>query len=113
PPRAPVRSALREVRAEARARAGDLPGARDDLRGALASLPAGAGKSRLWTRMALLASGAEDLVRAAELAELAVAEAGQDAGARAEALSVGAVIDMQGGREVPAHQPPGAARGPV
>ena len=101
-PRAPVRSALLEVRAEARARAGDLPGARDDLRGALASLPAGAGKSRLWTRLALLASGAEDLVRAAELAELAVAEAGQDAGARAEALSVGAIIDMNAGREVQA-----------
>jgi tetratricopeptide (TPR) repeat protein len=48
--------------------------------------------------MALLASGAEDLTRAGELAELAAAEAGGDAGARAEALSVAAIIDMNADR---------------
>jgi DNA-binding SARP family transcriptional activator/tetratricopeptide (TPR) repeat protein len=89
-----VRSSLLEVRAEARAVTGDLVGAREDLRGALAGAPRGSRRSHLLTRMALLTSGSEDLARASELAELAMAEAGQDPGARAEALSVAAIIDM-------------------
>jgi DNA-binding SARP family transcriptional activator len=99
-----VRSSLLEVRAEARATTGDLVGAREDLRGALAGAPAGTRRSHLLTRMALLASGSEDLARASELAELAMAEAGQDPAARAEALSVAAIIDMNADRRARAGQ---------
>ena len=89
-----ARSALLEVRAETYARRGDLRGARDDLRAALAGMVSRPGRSRLLTRLAVLTSGAEDLLRAAELASLALAEAGDDAGARARALHVAAVVDM-------------------
>ncbi|HWD71848.1 MAG TPA: BTAD domain-containing putative transcriptional regulator [Actinomycetota bacterium] len=99
-----VRSSLLEVRAEARATTGDLVGAREDLRGALAGAPGGTRRSHLLTRMALLASGSEDLARASELAELAMAEAGRDPAARAEALSVAAIIDMNADRRVRAGQ---------
>ncbi|MEA2590010.1 MAG: hypothetical protein QOH66_2937, partial [Actinomycetota bacterium] len=58
----------------------------------------------LLTRMALLASGSEDLDRASELAELAMAEAGRDPAARAEALSVAAIIDMNADRRARAGQ---------
>ncbi len=94
---APTTSAaadLKEVRAQVRARGGDLAGARSDLRDALRSHPSGAGRARLLGRLAALASGAEDLVRAAELAELAIAEAGSDPSARAQALEIAAVLDM-------------------
>jgi tetratricopeptide (TPR) repeat protein len=91
-------SLLLEVRAEGRARGGDLPGAREDLRGALVGAGSGSRRSHLLARMALLASGAEDLARADALADLALAEAGPDEGARAEALSVAAIIDMNANR---------------
>jgi DNA-binding SARP family transcriptional activator len=103
-PSAEVRAELLDVRAEARFRRGDLAGARQDLRGALAGKPAGPGHSRLLTRMALLASGSEDLARAAELVELAVTEAAGDREARAEALSIGAIVDMNAGRQERAHE---------
>ena len=103
-PRPAVRSSLLEVRAEARARTGNLAGAREDLRGALAGLPSGTRRAHLLSRMALLASGAEDLLRAAELVELALAEAGRDDGARAEALSVAAIIEMNADRQDEARQ---------
>jgi tetratricopeptide (TPR) repeat protein len=99
-----VRSSLLEVRAEARATTGDLAGAREDLRGALAGARGGSRRSHLLARMALLASGSEDLARASELADLAIAEAGQAPGARAEALSVAAIIDMNADRRVLAGQ---------
>jgi len=92
-------SALLEVRAEARVRTGDLTGARSDLRGALAGTAPGPRRSHLLARMAMLTSGAEDLVRAGELADLAIAEAGTDARARAEALWVASVVDMNAGRQ--------------
>lgn len=99
-----ARSALLEVRAEVRATTGDLPGARDDLRGALAGAASGPRRSHLLARMALLASGAEDLARAEEVAELALAEAGSDPAARAQALSVAAIIDMNADRQDQARQ---------
>src|SRR5207302_5315865 len=105
-----VRSSLLEVRAEARAVTGDLVGAREDLRGALAGAPGGTRRSHLLTRMALLASGSEDLDRASELAELAIAEAGHHPAARSDALSVAAIIDMNADRRVrprpPSHRAP-------
>jgi DNA-binding SARP family transcriptional activator/tetratricopeptide (TPR) repeat protein len=87
-------AALHEARAEARARLGDIDGARRDLRDALAVQPTGAVRARLLSRLATIASGAEDLVRAAELAELALVEAGADPAARAQALEIAAVLDM-------------------
>jgi DNA-binding SARP family transcriptional activator/DNA-binding transcriptional ArsR family regulator len=88
-----IRSALLEIRAEARARAGDIQGAREDLRAALAARDPGPDRSRILTRIAMLISGSEDYLHAGELVELALTEAGDDAGARAEALAVGAIMD--------------------
>jgi tetratricopeptide (TPR) repeat protein len=85
---------LREIRAQARSRLGDIPGARDDLKAALAAHPSGPDRARLVARLAVLASGADDLVRAAELAELAIVEAGSDEPAQAHALEVASVLDM-------------------
>jgi hypothetical protein len=51
---------LLEVRAETRARAGDLHGAPEDLRAALTLAGTAATRSRLLTRMAVLASGSDD-----------------------------------------------------
>ena len=93
-PSAPVRAALHEARAEARSRRGDLHGARSDLRAALSLVREGARRSRILSRMAMLAFGAEDLIRAGELVEVALAAAGSDPVARARALAVGAVTDM-------------------
>jgi DNA-binding SARP family transcriptional activator/tetratricopeptide (TPR) repeat protein len=93
-PAAAHSGALREARAEARARLGDIAGARADLRAALAVEQAGAVRARLLSRLATIASGADDLVRAAELAEFALVEAGADDPARAHALEIAAVLDM-------------------
>lgn len=89
-----LRCRLLEVRAEARARRGDLGGARSDLRAALGARAGGPHRSRLLARLAMLDFGSEDLARASELAELALAEAGSDPGARGNALLVGAILDM-------------------
>ncbi|MDT4919347.1 MAG: hypothetical protein QOI15_249 [Pseudonocardiales bacterium] len=89
-----TRADLHAARAEARARGGDIAGARDDLRSAIAAKPPGPERARLLARLATLASGAQDLVRAAELAETALVEAGADDGARAAALEIAAVLDM-------------------
>ena len=85
---------LLDLRAEARCRSGDLAGAREDLRAALSGKRTGAERSRILARMAMLASGSEDIARAAELVEVALAEAGDEAEARAEVLFVGAIVDM-------------------
>lgn len=89
-----LRARLLGARAEARSRRGDLPGARDDLRAAVRLLDPGPERARLLVRQALLASGADDLRHASELAEVALVEAGHDPAARARALSVAAVVDM-------------------
>ncbi len=93
------RNRLLEVRARLRARRGDLPGARSDLREALIAEPDLAARSGLRARLAMLYSGAEDVDRAAGLAELAVLDAGDDPGALARALEVAAIVDMN--REQP------------
>ena len=89
-----VRGQLLDVRARLRTRRGDLPGARADLREALAGATDPAVRSGLRARLALLYSGAEDLDRAAGLAELAVVDAGDDPAALARALEVAAIVDM-------------------
>jgi len=88
------RAALLEVRAETRARRSDLVGARADLRAALTLTGTAGTRSRLLARLAMLAFGAEDLLRAKNLVELAHAEARDDPAARARALYVAALIDM-------------------
>jgi tetratricopeptide (TPR) repeat protein len=89
-----LRGALLQIRAEARTRRGDITGARDDLRDALRIHPRGPVRAQLFGRLAAIASGADDLVRAAELAELALVEAGADVVARAHALEIASVLDM-------------------
>ncbi|HEY5150221.1 MAG TPA: hypothetical protein VIJ23_10440 [Mycobacterium sp.] len=93
-PTPPLRGALHEIRAQARGRLGDITGARDDLHHALRNQPRGPVRAQLLGRLASLASGADDLVRAAELAELALVEAGADNDARAHALEIASVLDM-------------------
>lgn len=88
------RAALLEVRAETCARRGDLLRAAQDLRSALALADDHRVRSRLFARMAGLQAGSEDLLRATDLADLAIAEAGDDPAARARALYVAALIDM-------------------
>jgi tetratricopeptide (TPR) repeat protein len=85
--------------ARLRARGGDLAGARADLREALVAEPDLPARSGLRARLAMLYSGAEDLERAAGLAELAVLDAGDDPAALARALEVAAIVDMN--REQP------------
>lgn len=86
------RGDLLAVRAEVRARSGDLVGARDDLRALLVLMDPGPGRSIVLARMALVASGSEDFTVAADLAELAVAEAAGDHRARAQALTTRAIV---------------------
>lgn len=97
-PKGAVRSALLDVRAEARARKGDVAGARTDLRALLATKERAADRARILARIAYLTAGSEDYVHASELAELALAEAGVDPGARGEALAVGAIMDLNTNR---------------
>jgi tetratricopeptide (TPR) repeat protein len=93
-PAAAVRGDLLEVRAEARARSGDLAGAGEDLTEALRTGVAGPARARLLARHARLAAGAEDLAHAAELVRLALTETTDDPRVRAAALYAGAIIDM-------------------
>jgi tetratricopeptide (TPR) repeat protein len=89
-----ARHAIVEVRAEVRARTGELAGARADLREAPVGTVSGAARARLLARLAMLTLGAEDELRAAELVDLALTEAGTDPRARAGALAVGAIVDL-------------------
>lgn len=89
-----AKATLLEARAESRSRRGDLAGARADLRESMQLVTADARRSRILSRMAMLAFGAEDLVRAQELVDLALAAASDDTLARAHALAVGALADM-------------------
>ena len=88
------RAHLLEVRGETRARQGDPGPAREDLRAALALTTARPARSRLLTRLAKLTLGADDLMHAAELADLALTEARDDPDARARALYVRGLVDM-------------------
>jgi hypothetical protein len=86
-PGKPLQAELLDLRAEARYRAGNLSGSRADLRAALAGKRAGAPRSRILARMAMLASGSDDIARAGEFVELALAEAGDEADARGRPCS--------------------------
>lgn len=93
-PAAAVTADLYETRGEARQRRGDIPGARQDLQAALAGCQPGPNHARILARLALLASGADDIVRASQLAEVAVVEAGEDPAVLARTLEVASVLDM-------------------
>ncbi|MQA13783.1 MAG: AAA family ATPase [Pseudonocardiaceae bacterium] len=93
PPDEPATELL-EVRAVTREREGDRDAARDDLRAALKLAASPGIRSHLLIRLATLAVGSEDLIRAGGLVDLALAEAGDDPAARARALAVGAIVDM-------------------
>ncbi len=97
-----TRAALLEVRAETLARQGDPAAARGDLRAAIALASGAPARSRMLTRLAGLTSGAEDMLRAAELADLALAEAGDDRSAVARATYVRALVDMNLGHQADA-----------
>ena len=92
-PEPAVRSALLEARAEGRAVAGDLRGARADLQSVLGMGRSGSERTRTQARMAMLTLG-QDLGQAAEFAEMALTEAVADRAARAEALAVAAFVDV-------------------
>lgn len=89
-----AKATLLEARAEAKSRRSDLAGARSDLRESMQLVTQDARRSRILSRMAMLAFGAEDLVRAQELVDLSLAAASNDTLARAHALAVGALTDM-------------------
>ncbi len=93
-----TRAELLGIRGEVAARRGELAQARDDLGSAVALLCPGPARGRLLARLAELATGLEDYAAAAGLVAAALAEAGGDPPARAEALAVGAIVDANTGR---------------
>ena len=93
----PTRRALLAARSEARRRMGNLAGARADLESVLASMPPGPDRSLILSRMAMLTSGAQDYVRAAEVVDVAIREAGDHPKAQAEALAVAGILDVNQG----------------
>ncbi len=88
------RGDLLAVRAEVRIRSGDLPRAKEDLRTLVTLKDPGPHRSKVINRMAMLVSGSDDFREASDLIELALAEAGEDARARADALTTGAIVEM-------------------
>ncbi|MCA1844921.1 MAG: AAA family ATPase, partial [Actinobacteria bacterium] len=84
-PSGALRVTLLEQRAEARNMRGDGVGARDDLGRALDELREGRERSRLLAKLAIL-SVSQDAADATALAEAAIAEAGSDLPAKANAL---------------------------
>jgi DNA-binding SARP family transcriptional activator/tetratricopeptide (TPR) repeat protein len=89
-----VRAALLNLRGEARRRRGQLRGARADLDQALVEAPPGPERSRLLARQAILEMRSRSAIRGYELAELAVAEAGDDPAAGGQALAARALVDL-------------------
>ncbi|WP_225732012.1 MULTISPECIES: BTAD domain-containing putative transcriptional regulator [unclassified Nocardia] len=94
PVRGTHRAALLAVRAEAHRRRGALDAARTDLRAALDETTVGVHRSRLLSRLAILETRSRATALGEQLAELAVAEAGDDPAARGQALAAAAIIDL-------------------
>lgn len=89
-----TRAALWRMRGEAHRRCGRLPDARADLNAALTEAPTGAERSRVLAQWALLETRSLSAFRGAELAELAIADAGDDPAARGQALAARALVDL-------------------
>lgn len=87
-----VRRGLLEARAAARELLGEGRAARNDLRELLRATPPGPDRASLLARIALL-STSDELPTAERLVDVALTEAGQDRRARAEVLSVAAIVD--------------------
>jgi class 3 adenylate cyclase len=87
-------TALLRIRAEARDVRGDLVGARDDLRAALVGIPPGPDRALSLIRLAELTRSLEGYVEAADVIEVALAAAGDDLAARAQALVIAAFFDV-------------------
>ena len=90
----PCRLNLVEIHAEALVRLGDFPAAREELRETVAVQEPGPRRSRTLRRLAKLESGFDSYQTAADLADAAVGEAGNDERSQAEALAVRARIAM-------------------
>lgn len=89
-----LRARLLEVRSRLRTRLGELDSARADLREALAEASAPADRSRRRAALSMLYAGAQDLERAAGLAELAILDAADQPAVLARALETAAIVDM-------------------
>ena len=96
-PAAQVGALLHEVRGEARQRRGDLAGARHDLQAALSAATNSTDRARILARLAMLASGSDDIVRASHLAS-SRSPRPVSTPHRARALEVASVLDMNLGR---------------
>ena len=92
-----TRAALLEVRGEAQRRRGRLAAARADFTAALGEFDGPASRSRLLACLAILDARTADATRGCELAELAIAEAGDQPAALGQALAAGAIIDLTDG----------------
>ena len=92
-----TRAALLEARGEARRRAGQLLAARADFTAALDSLDDPAARSRVLAQVAILDARTADVARGRDVAELAIAEAGDQPAALGQALAAAAIIDLTGG----------------
>jgi DNA-binding SARP family transcriptional activator/tetratricopeptide (TPR) repeat protein len=93
----PTRSELLAARADARLYHGELRAARDDLSEALTLTSDGERRARLLTMTARLAISTDDLDQAERLVDLALLDAPDASDARARALAVGSIIDMNRG----------------
>ena len=89
-----TRVALLRARGEARSRRGDLAGGEADLWKVLEHTPKGAAWSQTMARLAWLVAGERDYREGLKLAEAAIAAAGRDRAAQANALAVAGRIDM-------------------
>ncbi|QRP42764.1 BTAD domain-containing putative transcriptional regulator [Amycolatopsis sp. FDAARGOS 1241] len=89
-----TRSALWRIRGEAHRRQGRLGDARGDLDAALAEAPSEADRSRVLAQRALLETPSFSAFLGAQLAGLAIAEAGDDPAARGQALAARALVDL-------------------
>ncbi len=90
----PTRGELLATRADARLYHGELREARADLREALTLARDGEHRARLLTTTARLAISTDDLEQAERLVDLALLDAPAASDARAQALAVGSIIDM-------------------
>lgn len=70
------------------------PRRQDSLRTTLGGTGSGPLRARALASMAMLAAGSDDYERGGRLAELALMEAAEEPGARADAMLAGAIVDM-------------------
>lgn len=94
-PPAHHRASLWEIHAEASRRRGQFDNARADLDRALVDATGGPRRSQILAHHAILEARTRDAVRGAAVADLAIAEAGNNASALGQALAAAALIDLR------------------